>query len=165
MKKLMKETGVGIVGVENEHVVDKQGIEEQNPIVEGGLRNLLARGSTVVMFGLGFLRPVSSRNFFRLSNSSASFTKQNLADCIICNNLAEFPLNFDRQSAGFSSWGTHRARPFSDSKLSRITHTSRAARFSAPEYCSRFRLSLRLLASIIAAISTVESSSVRIEVT
>ena len=65
MKKLMKETGAGIVGVENEHVVDKQGIEEQNPIVEGGQRNLLVRGSIIVMFGLGFRRPVSSRNFFR----------------------------------------------------------------------------------------------------
>ena len=105
MKKLLKETGVDVVGVDIEHVVDKhrEG-DEQNAIVELVFWTFqLLRGSMVVIFGLGFRRPVSSRYCFRRISSSDSFTKQNFAVCIICSNRAEFPFSLDRQSEGFSS--------------------------------------------------------------
>ena len=102
------------------------------------------------MDGRGLRRPVCSRKCLRCSISDFSHVNVNFAALMSCTMLTALPLILVMQTTGFCSCGTQRAAPLSDSSESLITQISRAARFSAPESCSRVRLSYRDLASVIA---------------
>ena len=121
---------------------------------------LLCVSKKEARLGRGFLIPVCSRYSFLRTISSLSAVSRKRAVFSSVSMVTALPLTLVMQSTGFLSCGTHLAVPPRLCRESLMTQTSKAARFSAPEYCSLVRLSYMDFASVTAARFTWSESSV-----
>ena len=107
-------------------------------LVRRGLRKVSKKEARL---GRGFRMPVCSRYSFLRTISSFSAVSRKRAVFSRVSMVTAFPLTLVMQSTGFRSCGTHLAVPPRLCRESLMTQSSKAARFSAPEYCSLVRLS------------------------